>query len=72
MAFIRRGREEFSNYTIFEVVIVQRLVSGMTWGCGEQPLKVAFLELFSIACSRDAFVVDLQFFNGSTQWNVNL
>ena len=38
---------------------------GDVW-CGEQPLKVAFLKLFSFSYIRDAFVVDhFQFSNGS-------
>jgi hypothetical protein len=40
--------------------------------CRVLPLKGAFLELFSTACLRDAFVADnLHFSNGSHQWNIN-
>jgi hypothetical protein len=32
--------------------------------CGNHPLKVAFLELFSIACCKEAWVADhMQFLN---------
>jgi hypothetical protein len=40
--------------------------------CGDHPLKETFLELFSIASSRNAYVVDhLLFSSGSLQWTVN-
>jgi hypothetical protein len=40
--------------------------------CEDQSLKVAFLELFSIACFKDAFVSDhLEISTDSHQWNVS-
>jgi hypothetical protein len=64
--------EEFSSFTRFEVGDGSKVSFWHDVWCGEQPLKGAFPELFSIACLRDASVADhLQFSNGSPQWNVN-
>jgi hypothetical protein len=38
---------------------------------GEQPLKVSFLELFTIACGKDAWVADnMQLQNRNIHWNI--
>ena len=38
----------------------------------DQLLKESFLELFSIACCKEAWVVDhLQFSNENIQWNLS-
>jgi hypothetical protein len=47
--FIKRGCEEFSSFTRFEVGTSPRLVFGMKYGCGVFLLKGAYSELFSIA-----------------------
>ena len=48
--------------------MTSRLVFGMMCGVGEQPFKVVFLELYSIACLRDASVAGhVYFLNGSHQ-----
>jgi hypothetical protein len=39
--------------------------------CGEQPLKISFPDLFSIARCKDAWVADhMQFRNENLQWNI--
>jgi hypothetical protein len=41
--------------------------------CGEQPLKICYLGLFSITRCKDVLVADLmQFQNGSIHWNIIL
>lgn len=71
MEFIRRGWNKFSKYTIFEGGDGSQFGFWHDVLCEEQPLKVSFPELFSIAFSRDAFVLDLPLYNGFPQWNVN-
>lgn len=67
--FIRRGWEEFSRFTRFEVSDGSKINFCHDMWCGEQPLKEVFSELFSIACSRDPSMADhLPFLNGSPQW----
>jgi hypothetical protein len=61
---IRRGWEDFSSLTRFEVgVLALRLVYGMTYG-GRAALKGEYPELFSIACIWYASVANMQFSNG--------
>jgi hypothetical protein len=39
--------------------------------CGELPLKILFLELFAIACGKDAWVQEnMQIQNGNIHWNI--
>jgi hypothetical protein len=49
----RDGRS-FLDFLDSRWVMTSRLVFGMMCGVGEKPLKVVFLELYSIACLRDA------------------
>jgi hypothetical protein len=40
--------------------------------CEDQPLKESFLDLFCIACCKEAWVADhLLFSNGNIQWNLS-
>jgi hypothetical protein len=44
-----------------------KLDSSMTYGVGDHALNAAFPDLFSLACCKDASVVDhLEFFNYSS------
>lgn len=56
--FIRTGWREFSRYTRFKVGDGSKISFWHDMCCGEQPLKEAFLKLFSIACLKNVFVVD--------------
>jgi hypothetical protein len=64
--FIRRGWKEFFRYTRFKVGDDSKISFWHGVWCGEQPLKVAFPELYRIVYLRDNFMADhLQFHNGS-------
>jgi hypothetical protein len=66
MKFIRRGWEEFSSFTRFEVGDDSNVSFWHYMWCGVLPLKGAYPELFSNVYLRDASVADhLQFFHGS-------
>ena len=40
--------------------------------CGDHPLTASFLELFGIACYKEAWVMDhVQFYNNNLQWNIS-
>jgi hypothetical protein len=56
--FIRKGWEDFSSFTIFEVGDSSKVNLWHDVWCGVLPLKGAFPEMFSIACLRDASMVD--------------
>jgi hypothetical protein len=52
---IKRGWRMFYSHIKFEVGDGSRSDSGMMW-CGEMTLKEAFLDLYSIACVKDASI----------------
>jgi hypothetical protein len=67
---IRRGWDGFAHHVCYEVDGSKVLFWHDVW-CGELPLKVLFPELFTIACGKDAWVVEnTQFQNGNIHWNV--
>jgi len=66
------GIEEFSSFTRFVVGDDSKISLWHDVWCGEQTLKGAYKELFSIVYLRDASVTNhLHFSNGSPSWNVN-
>jgi hypothetical protein len=55
---IRRDWGEFSRFIRFEVSDGSKIIFWYDVWCGDQTLKVAFSELFNIACFKDASVTD--------------
>jgi hypothetical protein len=53
---IRRAWDGFANYVRCEVGDGSRVLFWHDFWCGEQPLKVSFMELFTIACGKDSLV----------------
>ena len=58
MKFIEGGWKEFSKFTRFKMGDGSKISFCHDVWCGKQSLKAAFLELYSIAHLRDAFVAD--------------
>jgi hypothetical protein len=64
---IKRGWGDFFVILDLRLVMTPELDSGMTYGVGDHALNAAFPDLFSLACCKDASVVDhLEFFNYSS------
>lgn len=55
---IRRGWETFSKCVKYEVGDGSKVSFWLDVWCGHVPLKISYLDLFSIACNKDARVVD--------------
>jgi hypothetical protein len=65
------GRAGRSFFVILNLRLVMTLELDFGMMCDVEVLKVNFLNLFSLACCKDAFVANhLQFSNYSHQWNV--
>jgi hypothetical protein len=70
---IRRGWGVFLRYIRYEVGDRTKIRFWHHACCGDQPLKEAFPELFSIARCKEAWVVDnMLSSNGIIQWNESL
>jgi hypothetical protein len=68
---IRRTWNGFANYARYKVGDGSHVLFWHDVWCGEQPLKVSFSELLTIACAKDAWVVDnMQLQNGNINWNI--
>jgi hypothetical protein len=68
---IRRAWDNFANYVRYEVGDGSRVLFRQDVWCGVQPFKVSFLELFTIACGKDAWVADdMQLDNENIHWNI--
>jgi hypothetical protein len=69
---IRKGWDNFFNFTRFEVRDGTKISFWLDQWCGEAALKVAFLVLFGLACTKDASIAaNLEFLVGSDPWNVS-
>jgi hypothetical protein len=69
---IRWGWDVFSRYIRYEVGDGSRIHFWHDVWCGDQPLKEAFPEVFSIAHCKEAWVGDnMMSSNGVIQWNVS-
>jgi hypothetical protein len=53
---IRRGWDGFAHHVRYEVGYGSKVLFWRDVWCGELPLKILFLELFTIACGKDAWV----------------
>jgi hypothetical protein len=59
---IRKGCDGFAHHVRYEVGNGSRVLFWHDVRCGELPLKILFLELFTIACGKDAWVAkNMQF-----------
>jgi hypothetical protein len=69
--FIRRGYETFSKFVKYEVGNGSNVSFWLDVWCGDVTLKISYPDLFSIACSKDAWVADnMQVREGNIHWNV--
>jgi hypothetical protein len=65
------GWETFSKFVRYGVGDGPKVNFWHDVWCGVQPLKMSYLDLFSITRYKDAWGADhMQFLNGSTQWNI--
>ena len=67
---IQRGCDNFKQHVRFEVGDGSKVLFWHDVWCGELPLKIFFLPLFSIACTKEAWVgenVDIT--HGVIHWN---
>jgi hypothetical protein len=69
---IRRGWECFSKFIKFEVGDGSQISFWQDIWCGDQLLKVSYLELYRIARNKEAWVNDnMQILNEEVHWNVH-
>jgi len=69
--FIRRGWDNVAKYLCFVVGDGSHISFWHDLWCGDRPLKLCYLALYTIACSPDAWVVDnLSVVGGVVHWNV--
>jgi hypothetical protein len=52
------GGKHFQNVLKYEVGDGSKVGFWLDVWCGDVPLKISYLDLFSIACNKDARVVD--------------
>jgi hypothetical protein len=68
-----RGWETFSKFVKYMVGDKSKVSFWHDIWCGNQQLKISYPDLFSIARSKDAWVVDnMQFRDKNINWNVSL
>ena len=53
---IRRGWEGFARHVRYDIGDGSKLIFWHDVWCGELPLKIVFLELYNIACNKDAWM----------------
>ena len=69
---IRKWWDNFFSFTRFEVGDDTKISFWLDQWCGEVALKVAFLVLFGLACTKDTSIAaNLVFLVGSDPWNVS-
>jgi hypothetical protein len=68
---IQRGWDNFKQHVRFEVGDGSRVLFWHDVRCGELLLKILFLALFSIACTKEAWVGEnMDIAHGIIHWNV--
>jgi hypothetical protein len=71
VSFIRREWDSFAKHVRYEVGDGSSVLFWHDVWCVEQPLKVSFPKLFTIACGKDACMADnMQLQNGNIHWNI--
>ena len=69
---IRHEWFTFSHFLQFDVGDGTRVKFRQDLWCGDYPLKVAFLELYSITCDKDSLVAEvMQHSTGVIHWDVH-
>jgi hypothetical protein len=72
---LRRGWEEFSSNTRFEVEDDSNIRFSDDLWCGDWTLKEPFPDLFGIARTKDGYVIDnlnVSFIRVAHDWEVNI
>jgi hypothetical protein len=67
----KKGWETFSKFVRYEVDDGSKVSFWHDEWCGDLPLKISCLDLFSIACSKEAWLAEnMKFRDGNINWNV--